>query len=190
MKPPRPPLDWDRVSHYTFLEEFPLLQETRNAVLEKPWTRPEVRAVIRLSRRLQRAHEEIKNANREIRRMHTWIRDEEILFREVSSKLLDEKNVLYGAFDEFCKHRRAANARNLAYIEHIYSLEGFSGTVGPGRHVHTTGDFAPAVLSDPSGDSEAHHVLEELSEEGGLHDDDGAAGEVSAIIDYLAGLST
>ena len=45
------------------------------------------------------------------------------------------------------------------------------------------------MLSDPSNDSEAHHILEELSEEGGLQGDNGAAGEVSMIIDYLAGLS-
>ncbi|KAI1782756.1 hypothetical protein LXA43DRAFT_904908 [Ganoderma leucocontextum] len=190
MKPPRPPLDWDRVSHYTFLEEFPLLQETRNEVLEKPWTRPEVRAVIRLTRRLQRAHEEIKNANREIRRMHTWIRDEEILCREVASRLDREKNPLFGAFSEFCKHRRAANARNLAYIEQIYTLDGFSGSTGPGRHVNSAGDRTSTILPDASGESEVCHVLQELSEEGALHEDDGTAGEVSAIVDYLATLAT
>lgn len=120
--------------------------------------------------------------------MHTWICDEEILFCSIGSKLLNEKSPLYGAFDEFRKHQRAVNARNLAYIEHIYSLEGISGTIGPSRHVHAA-DYAPTMLSHPSSDLEAHHVLEELSEEGDLQDDDGTAGEVSAIIDYLAGLS-
>ncbi|PIL29500.1 hypothetical protein GSI_08308 [Ganoderma sinense ZZ0214-1] len=187
MNPPRAALDWDRVSHYTFLEEFPLLQETRNEVLEKPWTRPEVRALIRLSRRLERAHEEIQNANREVRRMHTWIRDEEVLFRQVGSKLQGESSVLYGAFVEFCKHRRAANARNLAYIQQIYGLKGFSGTVGAGRHVNGADRTG---LPDPSAGAESQHVLRELTEGVGFHEEDGTAGEVSAIIDYLASLST
>ncbi|KAI1782519.1 hypothetical protein LXA43DRAFT_977529 [Ganoderma leucocontextum] len=187
MNPPRPHLDWERVSHYTFLEEFPLLQEMRKEVLEKPWTRPEVRAVIRLSRRLQCAHEEIKNANREVRRMHTWIRDEEIQFRTVVSRLQRERDPLYGAFTEFCKHRRAANARNLAYIEHIYGLSGFSGVVGHGRHVNAA-DRMNSDLPEASAISEAHHVLQELSEDVGFDEDDGMAGEVTAIVDYLAGL--
>lgn len=36
--------------------------------------------------------------------MHTWIHDEEVLFRNIGSKLLSKKNILYGAFDEFRKH--------------------------------------------------------------------------------------
>ncbi len=39
----RDPLDWSTVSHYSFLEEFTLLRNTRQDVLEKPWTRPAVR---------------------------------------------------------------------------------------------------------------------------------------------------
>ena len=189
MTPPRPSLDWDRVSHCTFLEEFPLLQETRNEVLAKPWARPEVRALIRLSRRLQRAHEEVANANREVRRMHTWIRDEELLLRKVASKMDGEKDVLYGGFIEFCKHRRAANARKLAYIQQIYALEGFSGIVGPGRHVNGV-DLTAMGLPESSGETEMQHVVLELSEGVGFHEDEGTAGEVSAIIDYLAGLVT
>ncbi len=49
--------------------------------------------------------------------MHTWIRDEEILFREVLARLKTEQDDLHGAVFEYCRHRRAANARNMAYIE-------------------------------------------------------------------------
>jgi hypothetical protein len=59
MDPPRPTVDWTKVSHYNFLEEFVLLQDTRNNVRNKDWARPEIRATIKLYRRVQRAREEI-----------------------------------------------------------------------------------------------------------------------------------
>ena len=117
MKPPRLPLDWDRVSHYSFLEEFPLLQETRNDILAKPWTRPEVRETMRLARRIERAREEITNANREIRRLHTSIRDEEQLVRAKLQQLKDTADPLYSALQEYWRRRSIANTRNMTFVQ-------------------------------------------------------------------------
>ncbi|EKM53052.1 uncharacterized protein PHACADRAFT_99165 [Phanerochaete carnosa HHB-10118-sp] len=36
MNPSKPMLDWSEVMHYAFLEEFSLLQNTRNNVRQKP----------------------------------------------------------------------------------------------------------------------------------------------------------
>lgn len=190
MEPPRPVLDWDKVSHYSFLEEFPLLQETQPGILEKPWTRPKVCELIRAMQRLTRAHEEIQNANREIRRMHTWIRDEEVLFRKVSSKLWSEQSPLQGAFEEYCKHWRAANACNLAYIQQIYGLDHFSGVSGPRRHVKASEDSdIPGVIVCVPGEGEMDNVLHEISQDPIFQEDDSAGGEVAAIVEYLAGLT-
>lgn len=190
MDPPRPALDWDKVSHYSFLEEFPLLQETQPEILEKPWTRPEVRELIRAMWRLTRAHEEIQNANREVHRMHTWIRDEEVLFCKVGSKLRSEQSVLQGAFEEYSKHRRTVNACNLAYIQQIYGLDRFSGVSGPGRHINASegSDILGVIVCAPE-EGEMDNVLQEISQDSMFQEDDSAGGEVAAIIEYLAGLT-
>lgn len=90
---------------------------------------------------------------------------------------------------EFCKHHQATNTWNLAYIQQVYMLKGFSGIVGPGHHVNAA-DHMHIGLPDPLGEIEAQYVLQELSEDIGFHENDGTAGEVSAIIDYLVGLAT
>ncbi|KZT06567.1 uncharacterized protein LAESUDRAFT_759387 [Laetiporus sulphureus 93-53] len=66
MTPPRPTLDWNKVTHYTFLEEFNLLRDTGNILHEKPWAHPAVCAVMKQANRLARAHEELEHLNVEI----------------------------------------------------------------------------------------------------------------------------
>lgn len=57
LDPPRPKLDWGTISHYQFLEEFDLMNETRADIREKPWAQPATRETLRLARRLAGAHE-------------------------------------------------------------------------------------------------------------------------------------
>ncbi|TFK79319.1 hypothetical protein K466DRAFT_505734 [Polyporus arcularius HHB13444] len=185
LKPARPEVDFDKVTHYTFLEQFTLLQDTRNDIRDKPWTRPEVRETIKLSRRIRRAREEVSSVNREARRVHTSIRDEEILFRSVLTQLKDEGNVLHGAVEEYCRHRRAANARNMMYLQKLYALPGFTGIPSAGRH--------PGAQPSPeaerrgeegaadSGDTDAAEVE-------GFEVDEGTHEVAYAIWEYLADL--
>lgn len=76
LKPPRPSLDWTKVTHYTFLDEFELLRDTRNDIRAKPWAQPLVRETMKKSRRVTRAREELVRCNVELRRLHTSIIDE------------------------------------------------------------------------------------------------------------------
>ena len=188
MEPPRPAVDWERVSHYTFIEEFSLLQDTRNDLSQKAWARPEVRETMRMARRLDRAHEEITNANREIRRLHTSIRDEEIAFTKILAELRAKRERHFGAVEEFILRRRAANARNMAYIEHIHTLDGYTGERTPGRRA----GMPDAIDNDnwPMGDiSHAAEESEDAMVEGGLEEDDYASNEVTGMLEYLAGLT-
>ena len=61
LDPPGKVLDWDNVSHYSFLEEFPLLKDTRNDITAKKWAQPLVREMIRTARRIDRAKEELED---------------------------------------------------------------------------------------------------------------------------------
>lgn len=111
LNPPRDPLDWSKVSHYTFLEEFPLLQGTHNDLQNKPWATPAVRETMRISRRIASARVEVANVSREARRVQTHIRDEEALFSRVLGELKQQADPLYGVVMEYAQHQRAANAR-------------------------------------------------------------------------------
>ncbi|KAI0749115.1 hypothetical protein C8Q74DRAFT_1222752 [Fomes fomentarius] len=149
LNPPRETLDWTTTSNYSFLEEFALLQDTHKDIRDKLWAK---------LAHVRRAHEEIKNANCEACHMHTSICDEEILFRTVLEDLKKQgAHHLYGTVAEFWRHRRAANACNMAYLEAIYSLPGFSGNPKPGNRKGASLPALPyqAHLDDLAGDETA-----------------------------------
>ncbi|KAI0371846.1 hypothetical protein BV20DRAFT_1051440 [Pilatotrama ljubarskyi] len=55
LSPPREVLDWSKVSHYAFLEEFTLLCDTKNDIREKPWAKPVVHEAMRLANHIARS---------------------------------------------------------------------------------------------------------------------------------------
>lgn len=151
LSPPLPPLDWTRVSQYGFLEEFSLLQGTRNDIRDKPWATPVVRETIKLRRRLARAKEEIERLNVEVRRLHTAIRDESRLFKATLDKLKNAKSILYGPVQEFTTYRRRVNAALLERIRQIYALPGFTGINKPGTRIGAESSILEADNDDISG---------------------------------------
>lgn len=134
LDPPRPALDWSAISHYGFLKEFSLLQDTRNNIRDKRWSKPEVRATLKLRNRVERAREEIVRLNVEARRLHTAILDEDALFESTLTGL-DASTAIHGALLDFATRRRNVNATLLDRIQDIYSLPGFTGVREPGEAV-------------------------------------------------------
>jgi hypothetical protein len=131
LDPPKPTIDWNTVSHYKFLEEFPLLRNTSQDLTGKRWALPAVRETMKQWRRVCRAREEVIRCNVEVRRLHTSIVDEETSFQ----KILAQSAVLgpiHGAVSNFIKRRTRVNIRLLQKISKIYDLEGFSGIASPG----------------------------------------------------------
>jgi hypothetical protein len=47
LDPPRPTLNWAKASHYSFLEDFELLRDTRQDIRSKPWAQPVIRATMK-----------------------------------------------------------------------------------------------------------------------------------------------
>lgn len=135
LDPPRPSLNWAEVGGYSFLEQFALLQDTRQDVRDRRWTESTVRAVMKKRNRIRRAHEEIERLNVEVRRLHTAVRDEELLFRSVCTRLQAANDPLLGALQEFVQRRRRINAELLARVHQIYKLDGFNGTPNPGTRL-------------------------------------------------------
>ena len=108
--PPRPLLDWTAVSHYSFLDEFNLLRDTRQDTRTHRWTEPAVHAAMKQDLRVKRAHEEIIRCNVEIRCLHTSIHDELAFFANVLHKLKDEQSLLFGPVEDYIICQRRINA--------------------------------------------------------------------------------
>ncbi|PCH37074.1 hypothetical protein WOLCODRAFT_83656, partial [Wolfiporia cocos MD-104 SS10] len=136
LDPPKPTVDWERVSHYNFLEEAHLLRDTHNSVIDKPWTRPAIRKTMKQARWIECTQEEIKCCNIEARCLHTSICDEEAHFSGVLARLKSEQSRVYGAVAEYCERHRNINARHLDQLGKLYKLKGFTGVHYPGTHNH------------------------------------------------------
>lgn len=125
-----PLLEWSKVSHYSFLEEFNLLHKMRQDIRDKMWARPAIHETMQQWLHIQCAKEEIERCNVEVRRLHTFIVDEDWHFTRVLSSL--EELPLYFTVQEFCTHRRLVNSQLLDRIFQIYALSSFSGVASPG----------------------------------------------------------
>ena len=189
MDPPRPTVDWTKVSHYSFLEEFVLLQDTRNDVREKPWARPEIHSIIKLYRRVQHAREEIDRLNMEVRRVHTAALDEDMLFED-RLKSMESSDPLRGALSDFVTRRRRTNIVLLQRVEQIYSLRGFSGVRGPGMrfgHGVSTSSSATSVSQAPSVPPPSRRVDHEDDEDDAGDED--VHDSVHIMMEYIGDLA-
>ncbi|KAJ3926014.1 MAG: hypothetical protein NXY57DRAFT_1051549 [Lentinula lateritia] len=130
LNPPRDTLDWSKVSHYAFLDQFNILSDTRHSVFEQPWARPVNRTLMKQRRQIQHAREEIIRCNTELRRLHTSIVDENRQFSVILLNL--HGSLIYGPVSEFIERRQAINQLLLSRIYQTYELEGYTGerTVG------------------------------------------------------------
>lgn len=185
LNPPRPELDWNEVSHYSFLEEFTLLRKTRQDILSKPWAKPAIREAIKQSHRLKHAREEVDRCNLETRRLLTAILDEHSLFIEVLRKLATSNPPLHGAVSEYCTRRRRINNTILHRISQIHALAGFTGdpSFGTRKGAASLPADAIASLDGPPADDGNNTDVEgsESSDNEGDRDMDGLVNFISHL---------
>ena len=201
---PRPTLDWSQVSHFSFLEEFTLLNDTRNDIRDKPWGQPLIREAMRTARRIKRATEELDNVHREARRIHTSIADEDVHFTRVLADLKSRGDVVYEATHEFCTRRRANNAHILSYLHRLYALPQYAGETTPGKYCGPARERAPAELEAqfPAAtlDKNSLPPFEELAraeetavtldeEDGDADMDEDEDGDVGLLIEHIANIA-
>ena len=172
LDPPRPTVDWSKVSHYSFLEEFSLLRDTRQDISQKPWAQPVFREVMRKTQRIQRAHEEILRCNVEIRRLQTWVSDEDRLF----SRILEEhghghRDPLSGAIYDYCSRRRRVNEHILSCIAKTQALDGFTGQTSTGISIATDSPFAPTASAAATAAAADDNDNRDISDDDELADD-------------------
>ncbi|CDO75946.1 hypothetical protein BN946_scf184873.g35 [Trametes cinnabarina] len=159
LTPPHPPLDWTKVTHYTFLDEFELLRDTKNDIRAKPWAQPLVRETMKKARRVIRAQEEVVRCNVEIRRLHTSILDENRMLDDAVSDAHTRADPVLGPLELFATRCKRVNMRLLAVVAQIHDLEGFSGEKTPGRRL---GPVPQDSASAPADEQEIERERAEL----------------------------
>ncbi|KDQ10069.1 hypothetical protein BOTBODRAFT_116280 [Botryobasidium botryosum FD-172 SS1] len=187
LNPPRPTYDWEKLSHYGFLQDCLLLRESRPEVLSKPWSQPAIRVLMKQHLRIQRAREEIVRCNVEIRRLHMFVIDKNATLLATRKGLEDSQNILLGPFKQYCDLRRRVNNQILARIFETYRLDGFTGIPKPGVRkgkVPPSGQPLEGLQAEVA-KTRADEALGASS----LEDNDGMRDEVDRIVEATSGMS-
>ncbi|KDQ19129.1 hypothetical protein BOTBODRAFT_90617, partial [Botryobasidium botryosum FD-172 SS1] len=96
------------------------------------WTNPAIREAMVDYFRLQRAKEEIARLNIEVRRLRTWIDDEDLHYQHVVKALQTSDPNLAAEVESQGVVRAKFNAWHRHVLQAIENLAGFSGVHGRG----------------------------------------------------------
>ncbi|KAF8145755.1 hypothetical protein K438DRAFT_1991521 [Mycena galopus ATCC 62051] len=139
LDPPMPRLSWEQVVEYAFLADFDILRDTRAEVQSRPWTCPAYRLAMDRYFKILRAREEIKRLDIEIRRVVTWIRDENRFLRRMEKNLRAEDGKTEGQVEEdrqmavqvrlYRQHRGRFDAGHLERFGKLAQTPGFTGSL-------------------------------------------------------------
>ncbi|KAG1774964.1 hypothetical protein EV702DRAFT_1180545 [Suillus placidus] len=149
MTPPAPCLEWNDIVHYGFLSEFELLKHSHSQqdILCKPWTVPGNRDVAVKYFKLKRAYEELQRLDVEIRRLRTFIYDEDKFLAAHVRRLSPVDSMLAQEVEELRMRRLRINSVHIARLDAIEALPGFSGSRGCGnRRGGSTPSKDPALI--------------------------------------------
>ncbi|KAF7353148.1 hypothetical protein MSAN_01502300 [Mycena sanguinolenta] len=145
LEPPMPSVSWEQVVEYAFLADFDILRDTRSEVQSKPWARPSYRLAMDRYFKILRAREEIKRLNIEIRRVVTWIRDENRFLRRMEKNLREvgdkseekiEEDVQMAVQVRLYRERRGRfDAGHLERFCKLAKTAGFTGSLQSGMAV-------------------------------------------------------
>jgi hypothetical protein len=191
MAPQKPTLDWEQVVEYAFLADFDLLRESREDICQEAWALPSGRAAMDQHFKIVRAEEEIQRLNVEIRRLVTYIRDEDTFLCREEEQLREkgQPGLAHQVRLVRVEHARFTSL-HMERLTKLSKVNGFSGNITPGisvskeHHVpvprgrdvamrapspvqQTGDDAAPLPDSDGEG-GEGSEGEEDDDDEGGL----------------------
>ncbi|EEB91478.1 hypothetical protein MPER_10151 [Moniliophthora perniciosa FA553] len=171
LKPPRPHLDWKDVLDYSYLSEFDFLHDTRSDVREKPWAKPAARELMTKAFKLLRAEEELDRLHVEIKRLFTYMKEEDEYLKSVRDCYQFGDPALAFQIDVFRQQRGRFNKLHRMRLRSIRKLKGFdprnSNFFHPGVGVRqqTLGDTLGRDFGDGDG-SESEDDGEDNASEG------------------------
>ena len=183
LAPPRQTLDWDQVVEYAFLSDFDLLHDARQDIRRKPWATPAARLAIDQAFKLECAEEEVAWLNIEVRRLATYIRDEDICLRAKEMELLDSLPALAHQVSLHWMEHACFNAHHFKVLGKIYLLPGYTGSVGFGIRVAEDPTASEDPKDPPLPPDAAPSNVEDLEEE--LEEEQAEEDEEVAVLDAV-----
>jgi hypothetical protein len=158
---PRRQLDWKEVVEYAFLADFDLLRDARQDVSGRPWATPAGRLAMDLYFKIERAREEITRLNVEIRRVATYIRDENhfLQYSETKARKTDARLALHIKLHRM--ERGRFNNHHRRRLCDISRLTGFSGNILPGTSTATGSGESASVWALLEADPISENTPEE-----------------------------
>ena len=176
LDPPHPQLEWSDIIEYTTLAEFEILRiAAREDIRNLEWANARNRQATVCHLKIKRAKEEIIRLNVEIKRVLTWINDENELFSSALEKTTDP--LLYNVLVERALERERINDKLEVAVTRISLLKGFTGQIStgerltirvPGRNdgAEAGGKRLENVPGDEadSSDEETHNELDQIYE--------------------------
>ncbi|KAJ7835603.1 hypothetical protein B0H13DRAFT_1565351, partial [Mycena leptocephala] len=126
---PAPTLSWEEVVEYTFLADFDFLRATNRELDSKPWIRPSCRLAMDNYFRILRAREEIKRLNVEIRRVVTWINDEDEFLRRREAEVQEVEDTAHMAvlIRKYRLERACSDEGHMKRFRKLAKTPGFTG---------------------------------------------------------------
>ncbi|KAI6015899.1 hypothetical protein BKA83DRAFT_4060676 [Pisolithus microcarpus] len=198
--PPRRQLTFEEVVEYTFLADFDLLRNaTREDISQRPWASPAARAAMDQYFKVCRAEEEIKRLNVEIRRIITYLRDEDRYVKACIAQLEVSHPPLAHQVQLHHNVRARFTDHHLRLLTEVANLCGFTGTTVAGKSTKMNlGDSAgepatviPSAVSIATVPTSSHAVpdsgddssdLDELDADEGEYGDDSSTLTLQEII--------
>ncbi|KAG2336258.1 hypothetical protein BDR05DRAFT_978821 [Suillus weaverae] len=132
LSPPHRMLKWEEVVEYAFLADFDLLRDSRSDISQWQWATPAARQATDLYFKCCRAKEEITRLDVEVRRLATYIRDEDHYLHECQQQAEAFSPALAHQISLRQQARGRFNFHHIKRLQDIARLPGFSGTIVPG----------------------------------------------------------
>lgn len=125
LHPPRQTITWEQVVEYSFLGEFDLLRDTREDVRLRKWATPANRLLMMQFFKLIRAEEELPRLHLEIRRLLTYMRDEEEVINSKAEEVEAADPGMAWQLRLYWGERGRFNALHRRRLYAIKTLKGF-----------------------------------------------------------------
>ncbi len=148
LSPQAPQLSWEEIVAYTFLAEFDLLRDTRQDIREKPWANPANRQLRDEFFKQERAREEIQRLNIEIRRVISYMNDEEHFLTMQEELATNELPELAHQISLYREERGRFNARHKRRFGELSLLPQFSGDLSLSTAIHKYGPHGNTHSTD------------------------------------------
>ncbi|KAJ6476961.1 hypothetical protein C8R45DRAFT_1158132 [Mycena sanguinolenta] len=179
LESPRPPLEWEAVVEYAFLAEFDLLRFSRRDVRSEPWAQGSGRATMDLHFKIQRAKEEIERLNVEIRRLYTYMRDEDAFLAHHVQRLRDDhQDQLAHQVEQYRREHNRFTDEHRRRLEKLRKEAGCTAVLEPGTAMSRERDVptrAPAADEEMPDAAHAEALRAAESEVEGVEDVDAEA---------------